>query len=292
MFHNLRKRLYEDFFMPSRLSEYAEMLRVALQNGYTVLSIEHYLKIIRADKIGSGRFLVLRHDVDSDVETAKIMLDIECSFGVPASYYFRLCTIDTDFMRRIARTGGEVGYHYEEIATFSKKQGFKTRAEVERCLPEIRDAFRRNLLSLRSRTGLPMKIVASHGDWMNRRLRMLNHELFDDELRREMSIEAEAYDSCLLYGITSRISDSNYPLFWNPVDPRVPLSEGSPVVYVLTHPRHWASNVHENALLELNRISEAFKYHLVSLLPRNSSSNGNTPDGRLSSLNKDKYGIL
>ncbi|AFM26944.1 hypothetical protein [Desulfomonile tiedjei] len=283
MFRNLGKRLYEDFFMPSRLSEYAEMLRVALHNGYSVLSIEHYLKIIRADRIGSERFLVLRHDVDSDVETAKIMLDIECSFGVPASYYFRLCTIDTDFMHRIARSGGEVGYHYEEIATFSKKRGFKTRAEVEKCLPEIRDAFRRNLLSLRSRTGLPMKIVASHGDWMNRRLRIFNHELFNDELRREMSIEAEAYDPYLSYGITSRISDNNYPTFWNPVDPRVPLSEGSPVVYVLTHPRHWASNVTENFQLELSRISEAVKYHLVSLLPKNFFSNGNSHSSYLSS---------
>jgi hypothetical protein len=287
----MRERLYENFFMPSRLSEYAEMLRVALQNGYSVLSIEQYLNVIRDDKIGSNRFLVLRHDVDSDVETAKIMLDIECSFGVPASYYFRLCTIDTDFMHRIARTGGEVGYHYEEIATFSKIRGFKTRAEVEKCLPEIRDAFRRNLLSLRSRTGLPMKIVASHGDWMNRRLRIFNHEMFDNELRKELAIEAEAYDSCLSYGITSRISDCNYPVFWNPVNPKVPLGEGSPVVYVLTHPRHWASNVPENLKLELGRISEACRYHLVSHLPKNSFFNGITDSGCSLSLKKDKHGI-
>jgi hypothetical protein len=274
-------RLYENFLMPSRLAEYAGLLKLALDNGYSVLSLENYLKIIKNNESKPERFLILRHDVDSDVETAKLMLEIESELGVQASYYFRLQTVDTALMHRIALTGGEAGYHFEEIATFIKMRGLKTRAEVEKRLPEIRDLFRQNLLTLRSRTGLPIRIVASHGDWINRRLRVFNQELVNKELRDEMAIEAEAYDSRLAEGISCRISDSNYPYFWNPLNPKIPLSEGSPVVYMLTHPRHWVSNVRENLKLELTRVSESCRYHLMTTCFKTPFPNGTYEKGRL-----------
>jgi len=256
----MTRRLYENFFMPCRLPEYAELLELALGKGYAVLSVENYLKMLK-NRRTVGKCLVLRHDVDSDVETARHMLDIEEKLGVHASYYFRLQTVDKGFMQRIVRMGGESGYHFEEIATFIKMYGLKTRAEVTRFLPAIRDAFSRNLLSLRADTGLPIRIVASHGDWANRRLGIFNYELLNDELRTKLAIEAEAYDLPLTQGITSRISDSPYPVFWNPMDPQVPLNDGSPIVYILTHPRHWASNVVENLRIDLMRVQEACRYH-------------------------------
>jgi len=268
----IARRLYEDFLMPSRLSEYAELIKMALAKNYTVLPIDQYLQSIKEDHVKWEKLLILRHDVDSDVETAKHMFDIECEFGIQASYYFRLQTVDTDFMRRIVNAGGEVGYHFEEIATFIKKKGLRNREEVTKCLPEIRDLFRRNLLSLRSRTGLPIRIVAAHGDWINRRLRIFNFELLNDELRYELAIEAETYDPWLASGITWRISDGVFPNFWNPIDPKVAFTQDSPAIYILTHPRHWVSNARENLKMGLTRATEACRYRLLTALAVNGSS--------------------
>jgi hypothetical protein len=65
--------------------------------------------------------LVHRHDIDSDLRTARKMFALEVKHGVQASYYFRLSTLDYGFMRDIEAAGGEASYHYEEVATYAKR---------------------------------------------------------------------------------------------------------------------------------------------------------------------------
>jgi hypothetical protein len=74
-------------------------------------------------------FALLRHEIaiDSDLKTARAMFDLERKLDIRSSYYFRLSTGDIPFMRELEAEGSEAGYHYEEIATFAKCNGIRTK---------------------------------------------------------------------------------------------------------------------------------------------------------------------
>jgi hypothetical protein len=256
----LWERFYSDFLLPDRLDEYRQLLVHAVELGYQTMSIGKYRRAAALDERNGTKALILRHDIDTDLPTAKAQFDIERSLEVSASYFFRLATVDVEFMRHLDAHGSDVGYHYEELSTMARARGLRTRGEVELHLPEIRDRFRENLRGLRARTGLPLRFVAAHGDMANRYLGMRNQELLDDALRSELEIEITADVRASTPGLVSRFSDAAYPRFWKPHDPRIALERGDAVVYLLTHPRQWRRNVRENLRDDLNRLVEGYRY--------------------------------
>lgn len=255
-------RIYSDFLMRPRLAEYRAMLEAALQQGYEVHSVLSFWQASRGGLEPGRRYLINRHDVDTDVQTAFQMHRIEQDLGVRASYYFRLCTLHVPYMQEIERSGSEASYHFEEIATVCKQKGLCTRQQVEQHLPEIRAVFRANFTSVRAQTGLPMLTVASHGDFVNRRLQMANNELLTDELRRELGIGLEAYDEALTSLFTVRFTDTLYPKFWRTYSPLVAIQRGDPVIQILTHPRHWKSSPMVNLADNLRRLHEGVTYEV------------------------------
>ena len=255
-------RMYADFLMPSRLDAFERLLRAFVDAGYAVTSVEAFARRqIDAGPATNERTLILRHDVDTDPATARAMWQIEHRLGVAGSFYFRLSTLDRDLMAAIAEAGGNASYHYEEIATVAKRRRLRTRAEAEACLPEAQAEFGENLLRLRAQTGLPMEVVASHGDFVNRRLGMPNWLLLvDTAFRRSVGVVAEVYDQALMAPVTSRHADTLSPRFWVPASPLAALSHGDPVVYVLVHPRHWRAAPAENLRDDLRRVVEGIAY--------------------------------
>ncbi len=262
-------RLYSDILLTDRLGEWRLLLERALERGYLVHSIRSAWDLLKADAIGSdSKVLVLRHDVDTDPGTAARMWEIERSLHIRGSYYFRLSTVDTALMRRIEEGGGEAGYHYEEVAAVAKRRGLATRSEVLSCLDLIRETFADNLRRLRERTGLPIRIVASHGDWLNRRLGVPNTVLLDDpSFREHVGVDLEVYDQAFMASVTSRCSDALYPMLWKPRDPSEAIRAGERFVYVLVHPRHWHANLRENLASDLIRAWETAAFHLKTLRP-------------------------
>jgi hypothetical protein len=256
----LWERFYSDFLLPDRLEEYRQLLVRAAGFGYRATSIGEHLRAAAAGGPNGTRALILRHDVDTDLPTAKLQFDIERSLEVSASYFFRLSTVDVEFMRRVEAHGGDVGYHYEELSTVARERGLWTRGEVELHMSEIRARFRENLRALRATAGLPLRLVAAHGDMANRHLGMRNQELLDDALRGELDIEVTADVRAATPGLVSRFSDAAYPSFWKPHDPTIALERGDAVVYVVTHPRQWRSNVRENLRDDLGRLVEGRRY--------------------------------
>lgn len=255
-------RIYSDFFMPSRLAVYEQMLQEALEQGYEVHSVASFWEVVKAGGPVTGkRYLILRHDVDTDVKTARMMWRIESKWKVKASYYFRLSTLDVPFMQEICRSGSEASYHYEEIATIGKRRGLVTREQIQEMLPLIRREFARNVQNIREWTGLPIHTVASHGDFYNRKLEVINYEILKDRgLRDELGIELETYDDEMMKHVTARHSDTLAPLFWKPLDPLLSLRNRESVVYVLTHPRHWRTDVLGNAWDNAKRLWEEIRY--------------------------------
>lgn len=255
---SIGRRLYADFLMPSRLEDFRALLVDARERGYAVEGVRDFWRASRggAEK-PTGRRLVLRHDVDTDPATARAMWDIERALGVASSYYFRLGTLDVALMREIESSGGEASYHYEELADHAKARGLATREAALADFAVIREAFRANLSRLRAETGLPMTVVASHGDFANRRLQTFNFEpLADPALRAELGIELETYDAAFWKLVDGRYADAPPPRFWNPESPVAALRAGAPVVYLLVHPRQWRANPRANLADNLRRLRE------------------------------------
>lgn len=252
----LFNRLYADYLMPSRLGEYEALLAHARDAGYAQLSVRAFHRELAGPGGGPDKVLVHRHDIDSDVRTAKKMFALETRHGAKASYYFRLTTLDFGFMREIEAAGSEASYHYEEVADYAKRHRIHCAEEIRRRFPEIREQFIRNFSRITEHLGLRMVTVASHGDFANRRLQVINHELLRDaELRRRCGIECESYDSELLRNFDLYISDREFPHYYVPLSPFEALGRYRRICF-LTHPLQWETNWLETTRCNLRRLAE------------------------------------
>ncbi len=255
----VRHRIYADFLMPARLDEYRRLLEAFLRAGYAVVSIETFWDLLTSTEVDDARrYLILRHDIDTDPATGRRMWEIERDLGVQGSFFFRLSTFDVGLMQAIARSGSAASYHYEELATMAKRERMRSRDQVVAGVGDAQRAFRHNLAALRARTGLPMTVVASHGDFVNRRFGVPNWVMLDDPgFRKETGIELEAYDDAFMTHVTSRHADTLHPAYWVPASPVRALERADPVVYLLVHPRHWRTSRILNARDDMNRLAES-----------------------------------
>jgi len=132
-------------------------------------------------------------------------------------------------------------------------------------LPEARARFQENLEGLRAYTGLPMRVVASHGDFVNRAVGVANRAILDDaDFRRSVGVELEVYDEAFIRHLTSRYSDTHHPRYWVGADPLAGIARGEAVIQVLVHPRHWRVHRLVNAADDIRRVAEGLAYRLPS----------------------------
>ncbi|MDX6597947.1 MAG: hypothetical protein QOE87_1834 [Gaiellales bacterium] len=246
-------RLYGDYFLPSRLREYELLLSLALSAGYETLPLGEFA----VREAPPERVLLLRHDIDSDLPTAKRMWEIEQRLGIRGTWFFRLSTWDDALVDAIAAGRSEVGYHYEELATLALRRGARSREAALALVEEARDLLRANSAGLRRRSDLPLTTFASHGDFANRRAGVRNTVLLDDAgLRAELDVRLEAYDHSLTSRFDARSSDRGYPQLWVPADPAEALRDGLGVIEILVHTRPWGAARLTNARLDLARLRD------------------------------------
>lgn len=255
----LLKRVYSDYLMPSRLAEYEALVRQAQQAGYHQMSLRAFVEALAHDAV-APKTLVHRHDIDSDLRTARKMFEIEKKYGITASYYFRLSTLDLGLMRQINAYGGEASYHYEEVADFAKQHHIRNETELRRRFPEIRERFLENYTWIESRLDAKLSTVASHGDFVNRRLNVFNHEILQERsLRERCGIVCESYDPELLGQFDVYISDRPYPVYFHPLSPFEALGRHDRIC-LLTHPVQWETNWLENTRCNVRRLHQEWTW--------------------------------
>lgn len=245
-------RLYSDYFMPSQLAAHENFVRAAKEANYRHISVRMYLEIIRKGEVFGERTIIHRHDIDTDLRTARKLFEIEKKHDVKSSFYFRLSTLDIDLMREIEEYGSEASYHYEELATYAKKNKIKDITTLRAHLPKIRSEFIENFLKIEQQLGKKIRTVCAHGDFANRKLKISNTEILTDQkLRQRCGIEGETYDRALMEQIDIYISDQPPPNFYHPYSPLISLGRHRRI-YLLTHPRcletNWRANTRENLL--------------------------------------------
>ena len=259
MFKAAVYRFYQNYLMASRLPEYERLMSMLVEHGYSFLTVADLARRAEGAAL-PARTCIVRVDVDSDVPTAREMFCIKRALGIRTTYYFRLCTLDSELMKEIPASGSEVGYHYEEIATVAKRLGLQSRADVESSISIIRAEFTRNIERFADQAGSYPVTIASHGDWINRKLRLTNHFIADPALRHALGILAEAYDPELNRPVQARFSDAEAPAWWRPASPAEAIKNGVSCIYLLVHPRQWRANRLENFRLDIERSAEASLY--------------------------------
>lgn len=261
--NTLINRLYGNYLMPSRLQHYEELLRHAAHAGYCQTSIRAFFRSTADIDFLERKVVVHRHDVDSDVRTAKKIFDIEKKHGVHSTFYFRLSTLDFNFMREIDEYGSEASYHYEEIATFAKRNNIRTSDEIYARLKEIRLDFVNNFDFVQERLCGKLATVASHGDFVNRQLAIPNTEILNDgNLRKNCGIECESYDRALLDKFDIYITDRPHPEYFHPIPPINAIGFHKKIC-VLTHPMQWETNWLENTRANSVRFYEGLLWKLT-----------------------------
>lgn len=262
-FKSVYKRfVYDNFFRPSRLSLYDKMLSFAITKGYEFVTIIDFWDLIKTDSVDvNKKYLIIRHDIDTDPKTAYQLFLIEKKYNIKSTYYYRLKTLDETNIQKMLSFGCEICYHYEEIGTIAKLKKIKSKEEVDSFMNLIQDEFVKNY-NYFLRINPNMKTIASHGDFVNANyLKLPNHYLIDETIRNKLNIEVEAYDSNFMKYITCRVADlGNIEGIWTPISFFDAINNDEKVLYLLIHPRQWYSRISSNIKEDAWRIFQTIKY--------------------------------
>jgi hypothetical protein len=230
----------------NRLDYYDLYLKLAKREGYVITSYADYIeKYKNTDK----KVLILRHDIDEYNEAIEKMFKIEKRNHVKATYYFRWVTFDKEFIDKLNTAGFEVGLHYETLSTYCNTFNKKAlgRGDIDKC----REILKQEIINFKSRSGVNIKTIASHGASTNIRIKIPNNVLFEGENYSDYGIISETYDKDIINNyITEYICD--YHLYQNfgfqyKANPIDAIMKGDKVIEFLSHPNHWILSSYERS---------------------------------------------
>lgn len=223
---------------------YRKIILSALQRGYRVISLYQWYQTLLTSSKHTQKFLILRHDIDHDVEGAKVMFEIEKKLGVHSTFYFRWSTVDKQLIKKIRDYGSEVGLHYETVATYTKQHQLTSKEQitpevVKECRLLLKDEVRR----FQELCG-EITSIASHGDPINAKLQFANNEILKGEDLSQYSVLFEAYQGVILDKVRAYISDAGWPAgFWKyGTSPISAVNQGIGTIMFLSHPCHWSAS--------------------------------------------------
>jgi len=232
-------KFLKKIFQKNRLQIYKEILLYAKSNGYILISLsDWYENYIDSDK----KVIVLRHDVDYDAKGAIEMYKIEKELGAKSSFYFRWLTVDDNIMKTINNDGFEVSLHYETLATYAKHNKITKADEITSDVLNLCFNNLKNEIKEFEQKFWKINSICSHGDKVNRQLKVSNYKIIDNTKFEELGIKFNVYNQEIMDKFDAYISDSSiYSNFeWKHFgSPYNAIDNELKTICLLTHPIHW-----------------------------------------------------
>lgn len=126
-------------------------------NNFCSRLIKADIKSIPANEVGKSeeKYLVLKHDVETDVKKAYTMAKIETAYGHRGSYYVQAYLMDDknniEMLSEMQRMGHEISYHYDVLDS--------NKGDIDKAIPE----FEKNK-TIFEQNGFILKTVCQHGN--------------------------------------------------------------------------------------------------------------------------------
>lgn len=251
-------------------TKYDKLCEEISKSQYKVYTMKEYLLSEKDVK----KYIILRHDVDRNPESAILMARIENKYNIKSTYYFRYIerVFKPNLIKSVHDLGHEIGYHYEvldkangnpdlaikifeqELSTFRKYFNIKTIAQHGSPLAGDLDVS-----SLKGITNIIKNIVAKKNIFTKRK----NFNVWDKCDFSLFGISGEAYLSINFDNLVY-MSDSGgswkdkYKIKDKPVnkfnisqklridatDDIIDIIRNGSIerMYLLVHPNHWANN--------------------------------------------------
>jgi hypothetical protein len=94
------------------LKTYRKLLEALIAQRYVFQPFAEFLEQ------SEPRSIILRHDVEARYENALAFAQIQHTFGIRGTYYFRFLPnhFSTEIIQQIADLGHEIGYHYDDLS--------------------------------------------------------------------------------------------------------------------------------------------------------------------------------
>ena len=226
------------------------------------MSVIDFYKSIKTGKILDKPVLILRHDVDHHLKTAEKMFNFHVNNSITSTFYFRLSTFRKNLIERMVLFGTEASYHNEELSDHIKMTGRLMNQIDYNTFNAIQNDFISKVRSLREKFDIPIKSVAAHGDFINRKLGLVNNLIINDFVKTKLQIDVEAYEPVLMNSVDIYVSDSVYPNEFNidfPIDDLITQRKN---IMLLIHPNNWEINLVEQIKVNTIRIIEGIMIFL------------------------------
>lgn len=244
---------------------YKLLIEALLRNNYEFITMENFF----SENIdNSKRYILMRHDVDRRPKGSLEMSEIEESYAVKTTYYFRtiLQTLKPNIIKKIANLGHEIGYHYESLA--------ETNGDYKKAIKD----FEKNLAILN--TLYPIKSIAMHGrptsKWDSRHLweqydykqyGILSEPYFDIDFKKIFYITdaGRAWDNASINLRDKVDTPFKFPVSTtNDLIARLDNNELPNTIMMNIHPEHWAkTTIQWYKILILRTIKNNIKKILI-----------------------------
>jgi|GEM_PF-2439610 len=224
------------FKLPLKLHLYQLQLLTAIEAGYRFKNVITWDQ--RPQNLKSKRVIILRHDVDYDVQTAKAFGFIEGLSDVFSTYYFRWITADPATIEYLNALGHEIGLHYETLAYYCEDHNIYEKDELTLdVLTECRERLMYEIEFFKGQFG-DINSISSHGAQRNRIIGISNAVLIKDQNLEHFHIKKSAtLMEWYPEDIDIFIADSGGK--WTPISFMEALAANEKHIYILMHPYWW-----------------------------------------------------
>jgi len=227
--------------MDFTLKIYRQLLLALQEAGYAFYTFEEY-----CEGKATGKFVILRHDIDKKPENSLNIADIEYQYEVKSTFYFRSSPdiLKPDILKEISEKKHEIGYHYRDLVA--------AKGDYEKALSSFKTniSFIRNILPIRtiSMDGCPLSRYDNRDLWNRYNYHdfgIIGEPYFDVDFQQVFYLTdtGRCWDGDK-YSVRDKVK-SNFVMSYRTTNDIIEAAVNGTLptkIMITTHPQRWTDN--------------------------------------------------